>query len=297
MRVIQSIRASMCGVALLIAWLVLATHATAQPLQPVPPLAARVTDLTGTLGAGDRDALEARLAAFEQSKGAQIAVLIVATTGPETIEQYSIRVVDAWQLGREEVDDGALLLVAKDDREVRIEVGQGLEGVIPDAIAKRIIEDHVTPAFRDGQFAAGINAGIKAMIARIEGEPLPKPKASARGSQADIGDLFVQTLFVAFFAAPILRSMFGRLFGAAAGAAGGGALWFLSTGALTLGGLGALVAGLAVLLIGGGRGGGPWITGSGHGGGFGGGGGGWSSGGGFGGGGGGFSGGGASGRW
>ncbi len=276
--------------------LLLANAATGQPLQAVPPLTSRVTDLTGTLEAADRDTLERRLAALEQEKGSQVAVLIVPTTRPEAIEQYSIRVVDAWQLGRKDADDGVLLLVAKDDRVVRIEVGQGLEGAIPDAIAKRIVEDHITPAFREGRFAAGISAGIDAIIARIEGEPLPAPAPRARESQADIGDLFVKTLFIAFFAAPILRSMFGRLFGAAAGAAGGGVLWFFSTGALTLGGLGALVAGLAVLLIGGGRGGGPWITGSGHGGGFGGGGG-WSSGGGFGGGGGGFSGGGASGRW
>ena len=274
----------------------LAGASIAQPLQPVPALAARVTDLTATLGAAEREALEQRLAAFEQSKGSQIAVLIVPTTRPEALEQYSIRVVDAWQLGRKDEDDGVLLLVAKDDRELRIEVGQGLEGAIPDAIAKRIIEDHITPAFRAGQFAAGINAGVDAIVARIEGEALPAPRARAREPQADIGNLFVQTLFIAFFAAPILRSMFGRLFGAAAGAAGGGVVWFLSTGALMLGGLGALVAGLAVLLIGSGRGGGPWITGSGHGGGFGGGGG-WSGGGGFGGGGGGFSGGGASGRW
>lgn len=297
MSLLYFLRAAMCYSGVVIACL-LAPAAMAQQLQPVPPLTARVTDTTGTLSVADREALEKRLAAVEQSKGSQIAVLIVPTTRPEAIEQYSIRVVDAWKLGRKKVDDGVLLLVAKDDRELRIEVGQGLEGAIPDVTAKRIIEEHITPAFRDGEFAAGINAGVDAIIARIEGEPLPAPKAGARASQTDIGDLFVQTLLVAFFAAPILRSMFGRLFGAAAGAVGGGALWFLSTGALTLGGLGALVAGLAVLLIGGGRGGGPWITGSGHGGGFGGGsGGGWSSGGGFSGGGGGFSGGGASGRW
>ncbi len=291
MFVLRAIRATMFAVGVVIACL-LANTAMAQQLQPVPPLEAHVTDLTGTLGAAERDALDKRLAALDESKGSQIAVLIVPTTRPEAIEQYSIRVVDAWKLGRKAVDDGVLLLVAKDDREVRIEVGQGLEGAIPDVIAKRIIEEHITPSFRDGNFAAGINAGVDAIVARVEGEPLPEPKTRASASQADVGDLFVKTLFIAFFAAPILRSMFGRLFGAAAGAAGGGALWFLSTGALTLGGLGALVAGLVVLLIGGGRGGGPWITGSGHGGGgFGGGGGGFSGGGG------GFSGGGASGRW
>src|SRR5471030_3278309 len=118
----------------------------------VPALTARVTDQTGTLDAGQVQALESKLAAFETSKGSQIAVLIVPTTGDETIEQYSIRVTDQWKLGRKGVDDGVLLLVAKDDRKMRIEVGRGLEGVIPDAIANRIIDEDMSPKFHDGDF-------------------------------------------------------------------------------------------------------------------------------------------------
>ena len=282
----------------LLLWVCLAAPLAAQGVQDVPPLTARVTDLTGTLAAGEQQALEQHLAALEARTGSQLAVLVVPTTAPEVIEQYSIRVVDAWRLGREGIDDGVLLLVAKNDRKLRIEVGRGLEGAIPDAIAKRIITEQITPAFRAGRFADGLRLGVDAIVARIDGEPLPAPQAGRGERAADIGDLLVQTVFIAFFAAPILRAMFGRLFGAGAGAAAGGALWFVQTGALALGGLGALVAGLAVLMIGSGRGGGPWTTGSGHGGGFGSRGGGWSSGGGgFGGGGGGFSGGGASGGW
>lgn len=271
--------------------------AAAQDLQPIPALEARVTDLTGSLTASERNTLEQRLAAFEQSKGSQIALLIVPTTQPEAIEQYSIRVVDTWQLGRKDVDDGVLLLVAKADRKLRIEVGRGLEGVLPDAIAKRIIAERITPAFREGRFAEGLSDGVDAILARIQGEPLPPP-TRAPVDVDNVFDLLVQTLFVAFIAAPILRAIFGRLAGAGVGAVAGGAWWFLSTSVLTLGGVGAIIAALAVIFLGSGRGGGPWTTGSGHGGGFGSSGGGWSSGGGgFSGGGGGFSGGGASGGW
>lgn len=284
---------------LCLAWLaVLPRLALAAPLQAVPALEARVTDLTGTLSPDEQAAIAQRLAAVEQRKGSQIALLIVPTTEPEAIEQYSIRVVDAWQLGRKGVDDGVLLLVAKADRTLRIEVGRGLEGAIPDAIAKRIIAEQITPHFREGRFADGLNAGVGAIIARIDGEPLPAPVQRARQASADtVFDLLVQTVFIAFFAAPILRAIFGRLLASGVGAAAGGLWWFLSTSALSLAGIGAVVAALAVLVVGSGRGGGPWTTGTGHGGGFGSRGGGWSSGGGFSGGGGGFSGGGASGRW
>ncbi|MCZ4305205.1 YgcG family protein [Zoogloeaceae bacterium G21618-S1] len=292
------------GRAALALWLCLLCFAmlprigVAQALQPIPPLEARVTDLTGSLSTGERDALEQRLAAFEQTKGSQIALLIVPTTQPEAIEQYSIRVVDAWQLGRKDVDDGVLLLVAKNDRKLRIEVGRGLEGVLPDAIAKRIIAERISPAFREGRFADGLSDGVDAILARIQGEPLPPPRQVDVNTN-DVFDLLVQTLFVAAIAAPILRSVFGRLVGAGVGAVAGGGWWLLSTSVLALGGLGAVIAALVVIFFGSGRGGGPWTTGSGHGGGFGSSGGGWSSGGGggFSGGGGGFSGGGASGGW
>lgn len=149
----------------------------AQDEVPVPRLERRVTDLTGTLTDGERSALEQKLAAFERRKGSQIAVLIVPTTGPETIEQFGIRVAEAWRLGREGVDDGVLFLVAKEDRVLRLEVGYGLEGALPDATANRIVEDIVVPLFRVGDFDGGVNAGVDAMIGVIDGEPLPEPEA------------------------------------------------------------------------------------------------------------------------
>ncbi|HLY51615.1 MAG TPA: YgcG family protein, partial [Steroidobacteraceae bacterium] len=141
----------------------------------VPPLRARVTDLTGTLSAAQRQALEERLAAFERRKGSQIAVLVLPTTLPETIEQYSIRVADAWKAGRKKIDDGVILVVAKDDRKLRVEVGYGLEGAIPDAVAKRVVSDVIAPHFREGDFYGGIAAGTDALMKLIDGEPLPAP--------------------------------------------------------------------------------------------------------------------------
>src|SRR5258705_1147429 len=161
---------------LLLCFLVVASASWAQDLVPVPALKARVTDLTRTLTPDQSAQLEQKLAAFEARKGSQIAVLIVATTHPETIEQYSIRVAEQWKLGRKGVDDGALLLVAKDDRAVRIEVGYGLEGALPDAIAKRIIEDVIVPRFREGDFGRGISDGVDRILGVIEGEPLPPPE-------------------------------------------------------------------------------------------------------------------------
>jgi uncharacterized protein len=151
--------------------------------EPVPSLHARVTDETATLTAPQRAEIESKLAALEQRKGAQIAVLIVATTGPETIEQYATRVFDAWKLGRKGVDDGVLVIVAKNDRHVRIEVAYGLEGAIPDAAAKRIAHDYLSAHFVHGDFAGGLDAGIDALTALIDDEPLPAPPASARSSR------------------------------------------------------------------------------------------------------------------
>ena len=143
------LRLAALAAALLVA---LPPAASAEALQPIPPLKARVTDVTGTLSAAERESLEAKLAAFEARKGAQIAVLIVPTTKPEEIEQYSIRVVDAWKLGREKPDDGALLLVAIEDHTLRIEVGRGLEGALTDLVSNRIIDETITPRFREGDF-------------------------------------------------------------------------------------------------------------------------------------------------
>src|SRR5664279_1154835 len=142
----------------------------------VPPLSGRVVDRTGTLSGGDIASLTQTLRDLETRKGSQIAVLIVPTTEPESIEQFSIRVADAWKIGRKKIDDGALLVVAKNDRHLRIEVGYGLEGVLTDLSSKRIIDGDITPKLKSGDFAGGISAGINRMIRLIDGEPLPAPE-------------------------------------------------------------------------------------------------------------------------
>jgi len=142
----------------------------------VPPLKARVTDLTGTLTQQQSAALEQTLAEFEKRKGTQMAVLMLPTVKPEAIEQFGIRVGEAWKIGRKGVDDGLILIVAKEDRQLRFEVGYGLEGVMPDAIAKRVIEEDIVPRFRQGDFYGGIRAGMDRAIRLVEGEKLPPPK-------------------------------------------------------------------------------------------------------------------------
>ena len=260
----------------------------------VPPLTARVTDQTGTLTREQQAGLERMLQEFEARKGTQIAVLMVPTTAPEAIEQYALRVGEQWKIGRTKVDDGAILVVAKDDRALRIEVGYGLEGALNDATASRIIREVIVPRFREGDFYGGINAGLDRMMRVIDGEPLPAP---ARGSPAADGG-FMQTLPVllvaALFGGAILRAILGRLLGATAT---GGVVGFLAwalAGTLAV----ALLAGvLAFIFTLGGSAGRRYY------GGFPGGGvgfprgGGWGGGGGFRGGGGSFGGGGASGRW
>ena len=261
----------------------------AQAEVPVPPLSARVTDLTATLDAQQKQALESRLAAFEAKKGAQLAVLFIPTTQPETIEQFALRVAEAWKLGRKGVDDGALLLVAKDDRALRIEVGYGLEGALNDATAKRIIAEIITPFFKRGEFYAGIDAGTAAMMRVIDGEPLPPPQRAAASGSYDIESL----LFIAFglvvVVGGMLRALLGRFPAAMLMGGGLGLLAWLTVAPMLIALLVGLMAFVFVLLGGAGRGFG------GHGGGgFGGG---YGGGGGFSGGGGGFGGGGASGRW
>lgn len=265
----------------------------------VPPLAARVTDLTGTLRATERSALESKLAAFEERKGSQIAVLIVPTTAPETVEQYGIRVAEKWKLGRKGVDDGALLLVAQQDRTLRIEVGYGLEGALPDAVCKRIIDEIIVPRFRAGRFFEGIDAGVSQMIAAIDGEPLPPPPSRRRpGGRGPAPFDFdrVQFAFVTLAVVGVvfqfMRLVLGRL--QAALLAGGIAaivVWLLFWSLVAA----AVVAILLFLFVlfgetprAGRRGIGRSRYGGWSGGGY---------GGGFGGGGGGFGGGGASGRW
>jgi uncharacterized protein len=270
--------------------------------QPVPALTARVTDLTGTLDAQQKQTLESELEALEKAKGAQLAVLLVPTTQPEDIAAYGIRVADAWKLGRAATDDGAILIVAKDDRRVRIEVGQGLEGAIPDAAAARIIREYVAPRFRAGDWYGGIHDATGALTKLVNDEPLPPPLVEDAPAS---GDRVQTALFMAMFAAFFLRAMFGRApalaRGGVVGAGAGGVAWLVS--GLTVLGIGAGMLGLFFGLFGAGGGGGFANRGGrgGFGGGSwgGGGGGGWSGGGGggFSGGGGGFSGGGASGSW
>jgi uncharacterized protein len=270
----------------------------------VPPLTARVTDLTGTLSGEAVTRIEAKLANLEAKKGSQIAVLIVPTTQPEEIEQFSIRVEDAWKLGRKGVDDGAYLIVAKNDRRVRIEVGYGLEGALPDAIANRIITETITPHFKLGDYDGGVEAGVDQMIAVVNGEPLPEPDRKWEHSSG-LGHLLPILLVGVFAASGVLRAMLGRLFGSiATGGLAGGLAWTLShllpigVGAGVVAFLFAMLAGSASRGWSAGRGWGGGF-GGGLGGGFGGGGfrGGGGGGGGFSGGGGGGGGGGASGGW
>jgi len=261
----------------------------AQALEAIPPLTQRVTDLTSTLTAEQQAGLEARLQAFEQQKGSQIAILIVPTTQPEDIAQYSIRVVEAWKLGREKQDDGVLILLAKNDRKMRIEVGYGLEGAIPDVTAKRIISDVMAPYFRQGDFYGGLNAAVERIAALIDGEALPAPPQQARGGEHDWGDMLPILLFGGLIAGAMLRAVLGSFFGGVAtGGLIGAAVWILGGGlimALVL----AFIAFVVTLAGIGNLGGFGGYGGGGFGGG--------SGGGGFSGGGGGFGGGGASGDW
>ncbi|BCK87576.1 hypothetical protein MIZ01_1361 [Sideroxyarcus emersonii] len=269
---------------------------TARAEVAVPRLTQRVTDLTATLDASEIQALDARLAAFEASKGSQVAVLILPSTQPETIEQFGIRVVDAWKLGRKGVDDGVLLLVAKDDHKLRIEVGYGLEGALNDATAKRIVSEVISPYFRRGEFYRGIDAGVSAIIQVVEGESLPPPAPKASPSSGNGSDSLGQLLgigFIIFMVGNIiLRQLLGRL---PSGLIVGGVIGLLVWATLfsVAWAIAAAVAAFLFSLLFGTSGWGPSFP-SGWGGG-----GSWGSGGGgdFGGGGGGFGGGGASGDW
>jgi uncharacterized protein len=275
--------------------------AVAQGLVPVPKLEARVTDLTGTLTAEQQSALEEKLAAFEARKGTQIVVLIVPTTHPEEIEQYSIRVVEQWKIGRKRVDDGVMLIVAKNDRRVRIEVGYGLEGALPDAIANRIITETMRPLFAQNDFYGGINAGVDQIETVVAGEALPAPDRSwhGGGSRRGFGSLLPFLFIAVFIGSSALRAILGRPAGAIVTGGITGVIVWLFGGFIVAAVIASVVAFLFALLSGmggglaraGGFGGwGGGMMGGGFGGGMGG-------GGGFSGGGGGFGGGGASGGW
>ncbi|MCP1374062.1 TPM domain-containing protein [Dyella lutea] len=293
--------------------LLLLALACATPLRAadVPHLTRHVTDLTGTLTPQQVDALDAKLVALEQRKGAQLVVLMVPSLDGQDIESYSLAVAEANRIGRKGTDDGILLLVAKNDRKDRIEVGYGLEGAVPDAATARIRREYIESRFKQGDFYGGLDAGVDALTKLIDGEPLPAPKESSRSRGGlDIGHAMLIGLFVALF----LRRLFGRahvIVRTPLGAAlTGGLLWLLAA-TVGVGVLGAVIGGIVMLMPGGGGrsiggggwggwggfGGGGWGGGGFGGGGFGGGSGGGFSGGGFSGGGGSFGGGGSSGSW
>jgi len=296
-------------------WLLAAALAHGQDVQPVPPLSARVIDRTATLDATQRQALEDRLADYERASGPQIVVLIVPTTAPEDIAAFAQRVADAWKIGRRAVGDGLLIVVAKDDRKVRIEVAKALEGAVPDLAARQIIDTAIKPAFRSSDYAGGLQAAIIQLQARIAGEGLPAPASGpSRQAGGDEGFGFQDLGLLFFIGVPVvgmlLTGLLGRKLGSLATAGAAGAAGWAFGGGLVMAGVAALAAlvlvgllgiGSARRAVGGRRGDGgllvpPIIFGSG--GGFGGGGFGGGGGGGFSSGGGGdFGGGGASGDW
>ena len=295
--------------AFVVALLCLATAAQAQDVLPVPPLSARVIDQTGTLTEPQTTALIQKLALIETQRGAQVVVLIVPSTQPEDIAAFGQRVADTWKVGRRDIGDGIVIVVAKNDRRINIEVAKTLEGPIPDVLAGRIISDQIKPAFQKNDYAGGLNAAVDRLDKAIAGEALPAPtrqggNGAKRGAFGgfDIQDLAIFLFVGVPIAGALLTGMFGRKFGSVlTGGAVGGIAWFLTTSLLVAGGAGLValflvgVMGMGGGMLGGGRGrsgGGPIIWGGGGGGFGGGGGGGFSSGGG-----GDFGGGGASGDW
>jgi len=253
---------------------------------PIPPLTGRVVDINSTLTAEQSRELEASLEAFEKRKGSQIAVLITGTSFPEPIESFSLRVAEAWKVGRKGVDDGIVVVVARSDQAMRIEVGYGLEGAVPDATAKRLIEEEFIPRFREGDFYGGLRAGLDRLMRVIDGEPLPPPKREGGGSEPrSIETYFILFMAIVIAVGGLLRALFGRLPAAAIVGFGTGLLAWLIVAPLMVAVLVGIVGFIFTLAGGGHRGG---LGGFGRGG---------FGGGGFSGGGGGFGGGGASGRW
>jgi len=297
---------SFCGFCVLSSSLVFA-----QGVLPVPPLTGHFIDQTNTLDAIQAKGLDDKLSAFEQAKGTQMVVLMVPTTKPEDDASYANRVANAWKIGRKGVGDGILVVVAKDDHKVRIEVAKTLEGAVPDLAAKQVIDDAMLPRFRQDDFAGGLQAGVDQLIARVNGEALPAPSqqrerkpANARGHGFDWVDLAIFLFIGVPIAGAVLRGMFGRAFGSLVTGAGAGVIALMVTSSMALAVVAAFIALIYTLLTGALGvmaprrgpfiGGGPFVGGFGGGGRSwgGGGGGGWSSGGG-----GDFGGGGASGNW
>ncbi|MCE2859973.1 MAG: YgcG family protein [Oxalobacteraceae bacterium] len=226
-----------------------ALFARAQTPIKVPDLTGRIVDLTATLDSSQQQTLEQRLQAFEQEKGTQMTVLIVPATGAEPIEQFSMRVAEQWQLGRKKIDDGAILVIAKNERKLRIEVGYGLEGALNDAVSKRIIDEVIVPAFQRNDFYGGISAGIDAMMRVVAGEPLPEP-AGKEDWQVSGAGLLPLIFFAALVVGGLMRALLGRVKGALA------ASGLLGLGVWLLSGIGLLaffsaVMGLVITLAGG----------------------------------------------
>lgn len=227
--------------------------ARAQDVQSVPALAGRVVDQTATLTAPQREALERKLAAFEQEAGPQIVVLMIATTAPEDIAAYAQRVGDSWKIGRREVGDGLLIVVAKQDRRVNIQTAKALEGAVPDLAARQIIQRDIAPAFKAGDFAGGLNRGIDALQARIRGEHLPPPTARdrvTRNNGIDAGELAALLFIGTPLIGALLTAMFGRKLGSLFTGAGAGALGWGVSGSLLLGAGAAIVSVVLVGLLG-----------------------------------------------
>ena len=240
----------------MMAWVILTlSPAWAQALVPVPPLTARVMDQTGTLAPGDVAALEQQLNSFEQQRGTQIVVLVLPSTAPEDIADFTQRLGDAWKIGRREVGDGVLLVVALNDRRLRIAPAKSLEGAVPDLAAQRIIEQVITPAFRQGDVAGGLRAGLSHLQARIEGEALPLPKAGAQGGKptgADEVD-WLNLAVLLLVALPAVTGVLRRVLGQRVGALGAGGVvgvvvWSM-TGLLWLGGIAAMLGLMSALFM------------------------------------------------
>jgi uncharacterized protein len=230
-------------------------------LRPIPALSSHVTDVTNTLSAGERQALDSKLSAWEARTTNQLAVLVVPTTTPEAIEDYGIRVADAWKIGQKGNDNGAIFIVAKDDKRMRIEVGYGFEGVLTDVTSRRIIAENVAPLFSQGKFAEGIDAGVDRIIAVVDdGNPLPPPgktaRKPARSGNIDFGTLFIVMLVAVPIIGGVLRSMLGNFGGSIVGGGiAGVAAWFVAGSLLIAGAAGVVAFFIILFSILGGRGG------------------------------------------
>ncbi|WP_144731737.1 TPM domain-containing protein [Extensimonas perlucida] len=269
-------------IVVLCALAVLAVPAQAQDLRPVPALTAHVIDQTGTLSVADRQALEQQLAALEKAHGSQVVVLLVPTTAPEDIASFANRVGNSWKIGRRGVGDGVLIVVAKDDRRMRIEVAKALEGAIPDIAAARIIDTRMKPRFRTGDYAGGLQAAVQEIAARIAGEPLPAPaqeggqEGAQGGAGLDGGSLLVLLFVLVSVGGGVLRALFGTTLGAVLTGAAAGVLMFWFSASLLLAVVVAVLGFFFALALaarggitlgppGGGWGGGGWGGGSGGG--------------------------------